>query len=116
MSMRAAKSGWLARFWRARTGLEFHPLRGIDVDSVDVKNPVKMRASGAAGGTGVAKDVAALDLRAGRGNKLGHVEVHGLKALAVINADGVAEDVELLGERDCARGDGANGFAGRSTL
>ena len=98
------------------TRLESDPLRRVDVDSVDVKHPVEMRAGGASGGTGVAEDVAALDLQAWRGDESGHVEVHGLEALPVVYADGVAQDVKLLSERDPASGYRADGFARGSTL
>ena len=62
----------------AWAGLELDPLSRIDVHSVDVKNPVKMRAGGSPCGTGIAEDVAALDLRARRDYEFGHVEIHGL--------------------------------------
>src|ERR1700751_5761933 len=96
--------------------LEFHPLRGVGVDTVDVKNPVEVRAGGAASRAGVTEDVATLDLRAGRGNQFGHVEVHGLEALAVVNADGIAQDIKLLSEGDGAGGHSADGFAGGRAL
>jgi len=106
----------LVRLRFARTWGEFHPLRGIDVDAVDVKDPVEMGASGTAGRTGVTEDVAALNLRAGSGGQLGHVEVHGLEALAVVNADSIAEHVELLSESYGTSSNGADGFAGGSAL
>ena len=88
----------------ARTRLKFEPLRGINVHAINVKDPVQVRTSGTTSGTRVAEDVAALHLRAGNCDQLGHVEIHGLEALAVVNADGVAEYVELLGESDGAGG------------
>ena len=57
-----------------------------------------MRPGGAAGGTGVAKNIAALHGRAGSNDESRHVQVHGFEALAVIDADSVAEHVELFGE------------------
>src|SRR5262245_31537526 len=108
--------GGLARLWLARAGLEFEPLAGVDVHSVDVKNPVKMRASGAAGGASVSEDVAALNLRARRYDEFGHVEIHGFEALAVVNADGVAEHIKFLRESDSACCDRADGFAGWRAL
>jgi hypothetical protein len=75
-----------------------------------------MGASGTAGRTGVTEDVAALNLRAGSGGQLGHVEVHGLEALAVVNADSIAEHVELLSESYGTSSNGADGFAGGSAL
>jgi hypothetical protein len=100
----------------ARARGEPHPLRGIDIDAVDVENPVEMGAGGTAGRTGVAEDVAAFNLCARGGEQLGHVEVHGLEALAVVNAHGVAEDVELLGESYRTGGNGADGFASGCAL
>ena len=106
----------LLRLRSVGTRGKLHPLLGIDVYAVDVKNPVKVGAGRASGGTGVAEDVAALDLRTGDGDKFGHVEIHGLKTLSVVDADGIAEHVELLRERDGASGDGADGFARGSPL
>jgi hypothetical protein len=104
------------RFGFARTGRKLHPLRGIDVDAVDVQNPVKMRAGGAASRTGVTEDVTALNLCARRGNQLGHVEVHRLETLAMVKTRGVTEDVELLSESYRAGGNRADGFAGGRAL
>src|SRR5262245_29765419 len=81
-------------FRLARAGLESHPLSRVDVYSVDVKNPMKMRAGGATGGTCVAENIAAFHFRAGRSNEAGHVEIHGLETLTVVNADCIAEHVE----------------------
>src|SRR6516164_4122629 len=96
--------------------LKLYPLCGVDVHTIDVENPVEMRSGGAARGTGVAQNVAALHLRTRCDNELRHVKIHGLKALAVVNADRIAENVELLRERDVACGDGTDGFAGRGAL
>src|ERR1700686_2304421 len=75
-----------------------------------------MWAGGASSGTGIAKNVEALHGRAGSGDQPRHVQVHGFEALAVIDADGVAEDVEFLRKRDGASSDRANRFAFRSAL
>jgi len=75
-----------------------------------------VRAGGAAGGTGVSKDVTALDLRTRSNDESGHVEIHGFQALAVVNADGVAEYVKLLRESDGACGHCAYGFIGGRAL
>src|SRR5215813_9404929 len=96
--------------------LKLDPLRGVDVHTIDVENPVEMRSGGAARGTGVAQNVAALDLCTCCDDELRHVKIRGLKALAVVNADRIAENVEFLRERDVACGDGADGFAGRGAL
>ena len=47
-------------FGIAGAWIEPHPLRGIDVDAIDVNHPVQVRTGGAAGGTRVTEDVAAL--------------------------------------------------------
>ena len=96
--------------------MKLDPLCGVDVHTIDVENPVEMRSGGAARGTGVAQNVAALHLCTRCDNELRHVKIHGLKALAVVNADRIAENVELLRERDVACGDGTDGFAGRGAL
>src|SRR5262249_31052886 len=98
------------------TGLESHPLGGVDVHAVDVENPMEMWAGRTAGRTRVAEDVAAVHLGTWRGDKLGHVQVHGLKALAVVNADSVAENIELLGKGDRPGRDRADRFAGGRAL
>src|SRR5262249_44685396 len=96
--------------------LKLDPLRGVDVHTIDVENPVEMRSGGAARGTGVAQNVAALDLGTSCDHELRHVKIHGLQALAVVNADRIAENVELLCERDVAAGDGADGLGGWGAL
>jgi hypothetical protein len=106
----------LAVFGVAGAGLEFDPLSGVYVEAVYVQNPVKVRAGGAAGGTGVAEDVAALDFGAGGDFEFGHVEIHGFEALTVVNADSISEDIKLLSEGDGACSNGANGFSSGSAL
>ena len=61
---------------RAWTRGEFDPLRGIDVDTVGVKNPVEVRSRGASRGTGVAERVAFFDERAIGDGELRHVQIH----------------------------------------
>lgn len=70
-----------------------------------------MWTGGTAGGTGVAENVATLNGCAGSGDEAGHVEIHGFEPLAVIDADSIAEYVELFRERDGARSHCADGFA-----
>lgn len=100
----------------AGTGLEFHPLSRIHVDTVHVKNPVKVRSSGPSRGTSVAQNIASLNLGAGRDREFRHVKIHGLESLAVVNSDGIAQDVERLGKGNGSSRNGADGFAGGSAL
>src|SRR5579863_138988 len=106
----------LALFRGSRAELQLHPLRGIDVDAVYVENPVQMRAGGAAGGTGIAENIAALNRGARSRNQARHVQVHRFEALAVVDPDGVAENVKLSCEGDSARGHRAYRLAFRSAL
>src|SRR5215469_6879093 len=103
-----------SRFRGAQTGLQFDPLRGIDIDSVYVQDPVEVRAGGAAGGPGVTENIAALHNSTRSHNETRHVQVHGFQALAVIDAHRVAKYIELLCEGDSAGSDSANRFAFRS--
>ena len=77
---------------------------------------MQVRTGGTAGRTGVTENVALLHNCAVGNGEFGHVKKHGAEALAVIDADGVAEDVELFREDNFSVGDGANFFACRSSL
>src|SRR5258705_13839390 len=101
---------------RARTRLQFDPLRGIHVDAIDVENPVKMRTGGAASRTGVAKSISALDSCTTSDSQSRHVQIHGFEALSVVDSDRVAKNVKLFREGDSACRNGANRFALGSPL
>src|SRR5437867_5936318 len=101
---------------RACTGLQFDPLRGIHVDAIDVENPVKMRTRGAAGRTGVAKSISALDSCTANDSQSRHVQIHGFEALSVVDSDRVAKNVELFREGHSACRNGPNRFAVGSPL
>src|SRR5258705_11657531 len=64
---------------RARTRLQFDPLRGIHVDAIHVENPVKMRTRGAASRTGIAKSISALDSCTASDSQSRHVQIHGFE-------------------------------------
>src|SRR6266404_375690 len=101
---------------RARTRLQFDPLRGIHVDAIHVENPVKMRTRGAASRTGVAKSISTLDSCTASDSQPRHVQIHGFEALSVVDSDRVAKNVELFREGHRACRNGPNRFAFGSPL
>src|SRR5258708_35713310 len=77
---------------------------------------MQMRAGRAACGPCITESIPTLHASTVLDRQARHVQVHGLEALAVVDADGVAEHVELLRESYSPRGDRANRFAFGSTL
>ncbi len=77
---------------------------------------MKVGTGRAARGAGVAEDVAFLYEGTVGDSQFRHMEKHGGEALAVIDADGVAKNVEVLCEDDFSVGDGTNFFACRGAL
>jgi len=77
---------------------------------------MKMRSSGTTSRTGIAKDISFFDDRAIADGEPCHMQIHRTKALAMINANSIAQHVELPGKNDLSVSDGSDGFAGRSAL
>src|SRR5712664_2638475 len=99
-----------------RARLQLDPLRGIHVDAIHVKNPMKVRTRRPTGGASVTKNIAALHRRAASNNQACHVQVRGLEALSVVDADCIAKNVELFSKGDSTSRDGANWLAFGSAL